>query len=65
MTFKVTRLDGSEVKAGDKVTSFRGEEFTFVKVTRGPVPGKSAKVMTRESCVEYYAGVFDLTVVEC
>lgn len=63
--YNVANKHGAKVQRGDTVTDFRGETATFVGVTRGPQPGKEAKVSVfyrgmREQ--EFYAGVFDLTV---
>lgn len=60
--YKVTDSSGKEIREGDKVTSSRDEAHTFKYVTRGPLPGKSAKVLTDQG--EFYANVFDLIVVE-
>lgn len=60
MQYRVTDETGKEVKEGDTVTSFRGEKETFKYVTRGPLPGKSAKVLTDQG--EFYANVFGLKV---
>lgn len=68
-TYLVQREDGSEVKRGDVVVSFRGERYYLDAVTRGPQPGKSAKVQVRTkwpigTASEFYAGIFNLTVTE-
>jgi hypothetical protein len=62
--FKVTREDGTEVRPGDRVTDFRGEEHVFVRVERGPQEGRSAKVRVEGSPIAYYSTVFQLTVEE-
>lgn len=56
--YRVTDSSGKEIREGDTVISFRGEEGTFKYVTRGPLPGKSAKVLTDQG--EFYANVFGL-----
>lgn len=66
---KVVRTDGSEVKAGDEVESFRGEVGTFVRLTRAPGDGTSTEgkiIVKWEGTTvdsEYYPSVFDLKVV--
>lgn len=60
---------GRRIIHGDTVTDFRGDQAIFDRVTRGELPGKSAKVtvtwpgnrgeFTRG---EYYAQVFNLRV---
>ncbi|WP_294180949.1 hypothetical protein [uncultured Schumannella sp.] len=62
--FKVTKEDGTEVRPGDRVTDFRGEEHVFVRVERGPQEGRSAKVQVEGSPIAYYATVLKLTVEE-
>lgn len=71
-TYQVTDLTGRTVKAGDDVTSFRGEIFRFAYVSRGVEYNGTAKVVVRDPTVapgepmayrEFYANVFDLTVV--
>lgn len=56
---------GEEVKPGDIVTSFRGEEFIFKRATRERTEGKSGKVVAKSTdglCSEYYDKVFGLIV---
>jgi hypothetical protein len=63
--YQVTELEtGREIQSGDTVTSFRGEPWTFLAVTRGPSFGKSAKVLAAQGDwqQELYAEVFDLVV---
>lgn len=60
--YRVTDSNGLAVHPGDTVTDFRGDTATFRMVSRGPLPGKSAKVVTDERFGEQYAGVYDLTV---
>lgn len=66
MKYRVTDADGVEVNDGDVVSDFRGDTWRFAGVERGPMPGKSAKVMVTNGQVthSYYASVFELTVVE-
>jgi hypothetical protein len=65
-SYRVTRDDGTVVRPGDTVRSFRDEPAEFVGVTRGPEPGRSAKVTVRVGGAtrERYAGAYDLTVTE-
>lgn len=67
--YVVTDYNGKVVKAGDTVRDFRGDKATFLSVTRGPAPGKSALVCVEEKAIdgmafkrELYCGVFDLIV---
>jgi hypothetical protein len=60
MKYRVTDKGGKEILPGDEVTYFRGNKGTFQGVSRGPVPGKTAKVLV--DGFEYYANVFDLIV---
>lgn len=67
--FRVTRKDGTLVNPGDTVTSFRGIVATFVRVERGPLPGRSARVVVSHGDItgsvndrSYYAEVYDLVV---
>jgi hypothetical protein len=65
---KVSRRDGTPVNPGDVVTSFRGDDWTFIVVERPPVPGKSARVTVARDADDpfsrrsFYAEVFDLVV---
>lgn len=61
-TFRVTDSDGNEIHPGDTVTDFRGETATFQAVSREPLPGKDAKVVTEERLGEQYARVYKLSV---
>lgn len=63
------RRDGTAVENGDTVTSFRGQEWTFVRATRARniYEGKSGKVVVTDEFDrqrEFYETVFDLMVVE-
>jgi hypothetical protein len=60
MTLRAYRADGTEVRPGDTVTSFRGEDHVFKRATRAPDAGRTGKVET--SAGEYYQGVYSLTV---
>lgn len=57
-------LDGTreEVKIGDKVINFRGEEGTLECLTRARIPGKSGKVVVNGR--ESYDRVWDLQVMD-
>ncbi|GAB3475401.1 hypothetical protein [Amycolatopsis cihanbeyliensis] len=64
-TYRVTDAAGREVRAGDQVTSFRGEPATFLRVTRGTEYNGTARVLVRWQDGwehDYYDRVFDLTV---
>lgn len=64
--YEVRNRFGEIVHPGDVVTDFRGDDATFLKVTRGTEYNGTAKVLVRnlggEYAFEYYAQVFDLTV---
>ncbi len=60
MEYIITDRLGQEVKIGDEVVDFRGDKGTLQGVTRGPAPGKTAKVVVDGR--EGYATVWDLTV---
>ena len=54
------REDGTVVKAGDKITDFRGQEWTFLEVTR-----QGRRVYARKAdgwAQELFPTVFDLKV---
>lgn len=61
MGYVVTDSVGRVVRVGDAITSFRGDVYTFGGVTRGPEYNGTAKVSAGGR--EFYAQVFDLTVV--
>jgi hypothetical protein len=63
----ITSADGQETDTvalaqGALLTDFRGEDWNFEQVTRGPQPGRSAKVLVSQMdggiCREFYASVF-------
>ena len=56
--------EGKKVKQGDKVTNFRGEEWTFLDATRANDEGHDGKVYVERDGwkQEFYARVFELTV---
>lgn len=63
--YLVTSIDMAEdieLKQGDTIKDFRGEDWRFKRVTRGPQPGRSAKVevtdMAEFATREFYAEVF-------
>jgi hypothetical protein len=64
--FEVKDQKGFDIGAGDYVRDFRGNLWTFEKVTRGPEPGRSAKVEVSQDGDrrEFYCTVFDLEVTE-
>jgi len=57
--------NGNEVRIGDTVYSFRGEEYILSGIDRLPYPGKSGKVYVKKPGEMYgqtfYANVFGLT----
>lgn len=57
------REDGTEVKRGDEITSFKGEAYEFDSITRGG-SRVYAKSKTREWDQEFFPSVFGLTVVD-
>jgi hypothetical protein len=68
--YRVTDADGNVITRGSTVTDFRGDVATFDLVTRGPEYNGTARVCVTwddgkpsEYTQEYYANVFDLTVV--
>ena len=68
--YKVTDRNGVELEMGATITDSRGDDCTYIGVSRGPQLGKSAKILVREIDTdifddrEFYAKVFDITVVE-
>ena len=59
--------DGSVVKKGDLVTSFRNEQWIYLRVSRPPEPGKTGKITVQEpgnpgNTMEYYDSVFNLRI---
>ncbi len=65
--FALQRADGTRVKAGDKVTSFRGEDYTVRYIKAPHKQGSTGRVGVRaqgaEHDDEYYPSVFSLTWV--
>ncbi len=61
-----TLSNNVEVKSGDDLTSFRGDQWVFVKAIRPNDTGHDGKVEVRELGSEstrvFYAGVFNLKV---
>lgn len=51
-----------EVKAGDTVTSFRGEPATVISMTPPHKPGSTGRVYT--TLGEHFPGVYDLKWVQ-
>lgn len=69
LSHAVIRADGSEVRPGDVVHSFRGEPAIFRRLTRVPGDGTATtgKIVVDEpdwTGAERYASVYDLRVVE-
>lgn len=59
-------VNGRCIQPGERLTSFRGEPATFIRVSRAPEPGKSGKIIVRwpdqdedSFGSEYYPSVFD------
>ena len=64
--YKSGDLQGNNPERGDKLTDFRGNEWTFLEVTRPKTPGRSAKVLVQDDLGtrEFYSTVFpDLEVI--
>ena len=61
-TLAIPGLDRSvTLTEGDTITDFRGTDWGFIKVTRGPSEGRSAKVKVSDGLGgtrEFYASVF-------
>lgn len=67
-THAVTRADGTEVRPGDTIRSFRGDDATFRLLTRVPGDGTATegKIIVDEPDwpgAERYPSVYDLRVV--
>lgn len=64
--YEARRVTGGVVNPGDKITNFRGEPAEFVRVERGPEPGKSALVEVSRNGTRrtFYSDVYGLKVVE-
>lgn len=56
---------GVTIVPDQSLTDFRGDVWHFVSASRPTVPGKSGKVIVKRNGAtrEFYAGVFDLTVI--
>lgn len=52
---------GKEIKKGDVITDFRGDESVFEMATRARTEYKSGKICTADN-YEYYDRVFDIIV---
>lgn len=59
-------IKGKEVKRGDTIKDFRGEEWTYIGIEQKPSPGKSGKVKVERNGVQqvYYPGVFHIQLTE-
>lgn len=74
MDLIAVREDGTEVKKGDEVTSFRGEKAVFVMATRPRWQGGTGKITVHWlsdpepyddlRALEYYDTVFFIAVFE-
>lgn len=67
-TVALQRADGTRVKAGDTVTSFRGDTYKVQYITAPHKPGSTGRIGVRakgdvDGAAEYYPGVFGLTWV--
>lgn len=50
------------IRKGDTITDFRGDEWTYLGITRQGRPGKSTKILARDSSgwqQEFYVTVFE------
>lgn len=45
----IHRETGEEIRPGDTVTDFRGNEVTFCYISRLPEPGKSGKIILSDT----------------
>lgn len=65
-TAHMTEEDNRELEPGDQIADFRGEVWNFVRVTRPPQEGRSAKVEVQDPTLsiregglrEFYSTVF-------
>jgi hypothetical protein len=65
MALKAFREDGTEVRPGEVVTDFRGDQAVFHAATRAPNGRRTGKVQVGGPFgSEYYMTVFKLTVRE-
>jgi hypothetical protein len=63
MTLRAFRQDGTEVRRGDTITDFRGDEHVFHAATRAPDGHRTGKVQADNGHgPEFYMTVFGLTV---
>ena len=53
-------LKGQKLSEGDTLQDFRGDDWQFIEVTRGPSVGRSAKVLVQNGTDnrEFYSTVF-------
>lgn len=54
----------TQVREGDELMDFRGDKWEFVRISRAPLNGKTAKVVARRNGHdrEFYAQVFNLII---
>lgn len=64
--YVATNAEGKILSTGDKLTDFRGQEWTYIRISLLPQWGKSAKVYVQsadnENGQEFYAQVFGVNV---
>lgn len=60
MTNTTTRYQGKALLKGQTIVDFRGDDWQFLEVTRGPSQGRSAKVLVQNGTDnrEFYSHVF-------
>jgi hypothetical protein len=62
-------VNGKIVQQGERIKDFRGEKYTFMRVSREPEPGKSGKVTVQHGTgarawqQEYYPTVFNGEII--
>lgn len=64
--YKLVREDGTEVRRGAKLKSFRGETWTFIDFAAPTREGSTGRVHVRrgKETMSYYPSVFDCKIVE-
>lgn len=65
MALHAYRENGTEVRRGDTIENFRGDSAVFLAATRAPDGHRTGKVLVstdRMDSIEYYMGVYSLTV---
>jgi hypothetical protein len=59
----INKTTGEEVKVGDKVTSFRGKDYTVKRLESPHKPSASGRIYTEEGD-SFYVTVFDCKFVD-